>query len=243
MAQGTCVKCGAEDRYLPGRSLCAGCYDHHWTRGTLDEWPRRPLGKPTPTYTSKVCPICEQDLPLDRFAKNNRRPDGRGTYCKPCAREKYHVPARERKRQVERPTDGEQQCVKCGVVQAYSEYYWEHDKGRYRPACKACCRSEGKRYWRDGEGNLRQRQRNLKHKFGLSEADYEQMLAEQSGGCAICGRTPGELSRMKLAVDHCHRTGKVRALLCGSCNTGIGMFHDNPEKLRLAALYVERHSG
>lgn len=83
--------------------------------------------------------------------------------------------------------------------------------------------------------------------YGLSHADYDAMLGSQGGVCAICkkpethrGRN-GEVSR--LPVDHNHVTGSVRALLCHSCNTGIGSFLDDPAVLRAAADYLEGFTG
>lgn len=61
------------------------------------------------------------------------------------------------------------------------------------------------------------------------------MLLAQDGRCLICR---GEFGQT-LPVDHCHRTGKVRGLLCHHCNRGIGLFGDDPERLRRAADYVE----
>lgn len=59
--------------------------------------------------------------------------------------------------------------------------------------------------------------------------------------CAICGQT--DVNGRSLVRDHCHRTGVQRALLCGRCNVGLGMFQDNPARLRYAAQYVEHHRG
>ena len=73
--------------------------------------------------------------------------------------------------------------------------------------------------------------------YGLSEADYKALLLAQNNSCAIC-----ELAcktGKRLAVDHNHSTGKVRGLLCDSCNRGIGFLQDNPSLLREAALYIE----
>lgn len=61
------------------------------------------------------------------------------------------------------------------------------------------------------------------------------MLREQDGLCDICRKAS------PTAIDHDHDTGKVRALLCNRCNTGIGMLGDDPEVLRAAANYIERH--
>jgi hypothetical protein len=71
------------------------------------------------------------------------------------------------------------------------------------------------------------------------------MLEAQGGCCAVCRKPEsarnkrGEL--LPLAVDHCHQTGKVRALLCSLCNKGIGLFGDDPALLRAAADYLERY--
>ena len=80
-------------------------------------------------------------------------------------------------------------------------------------------------------------------RYGLTHAQYDGMLEAQGGVCGLCGKVEthrgrnGEVSR--LAVDHDHVTGSVRALLCHSCNTGIGLFLDDPALLRLAADYIE----
>jgi hypothetical protein len=232
----TCRDCGRDQRRIVGRGLCGGCYDRHWQAKTLDQFPRltRP---PKPIPAEKACAICKVVQPLENFAQNNRRPDGRGSYCKPCAREKYHRPWVEQRRSVDRPTEGEQKCRKCGEVKPYSEFYWEADKGRYRYRCKACHLVQSKRRW-ERTGGRNQRVNSLKHKFGLTEEQYFELLAEQGGGCAICGRTPEELGKT-LPVDHCHTNGHVRGILCSPCNTGIGMFGDNVVRLQAAIEYLK----
>jgi len=67
------------------------------------------------------------------------------------------------------------------------------------------------------------------------------MICDQAGRCAICG-TP-EQEGKKLAVDHCHSTGKIRDLLCDRCNAGIGYFLEKSELLIAAAEYLRKHSG
>jgi len=78
---------------------------------------------------------------------------------------------------------------------------------------------------------------HLRRKYGVSLDDYEALLAEQ-GGCAICGKTEKEEGR-RLAVDHSHIDGGIRALLCYNCNRGLGHFQDDPELLRQAMVYLE----
>jgi hypothetical protein len=77
----------------------------------------------------------------------------------------------------------------------------------------------------------------LKRKYGITEEYYEGLLEFQGGRCWICGYTPGEGKR-KLAVDHDHKTGSVRGLLCHRCNRGLAWFSDNRDRLVLASLYV-----
>jgi hypothetical protein len=84
---------------------------------------------------------------------------------------------------------------------------------------------------------------NLLKRYGLTADDYEQLLAAQDGKCAICGMTSGwrhrqSGERKKLAVDHCHETGRVRGLLCDRCNTAIGKLNHDPALLQKAIEYL-----
>jgi hypothetical protein len=80
--------------------------------------------------------------------------------------------------------------------------------------------------------------RTLKRAYGLTVEGYFAILSAQGGGCAICGKTSEEQGR-KLAVDHCHATGKVRGILCDPCNQGLGSYRDNVTLLRRAIEYLE----
>jgi hypothetical protein len=84
-----------------------------------------------------------------------------------------------------------------------------------------------------------QRNARLMRYFGITLAYYTAMNAAQGGVCAIC-RKPCKSGR-QLAVDHDHKTGAVRALLCIPCNNGIGNFQDDPDLLSAAVEYLARH--
>ena len=87
------------------------------------------------------------------------------------------------------------------------------------------------------------RQSRLRVEFGITQQDYEAMLARQDGKCAICGATENRVNhpreRKNFYVDHDHKTGKVRGLLCHNCNFAIGYFQDDPERMRRAADYLD----
>jgi hypothetical protein len=68
------------------------------------------------------------------------------------------------------------------------------------------------------------------------------MIIQQDGKCGICGCALGSGRFTKLCIDHNHKTGTVRGLLCDGCNTGIGFMKESPIRLRLAAEYLEKHS-
>jgi len=78
-------------------------------------------------------------------------------------------------------------------------------------------------------------------KYGISAAVYEAMRKSQGFKCAICKDKETDRKRGMLHVDHDHKSGAVRALLCGACNTGLGRFRDDPRILRRAAGYIEKH--
>jgi hypothetical protein len=85
------------------------------------------------------------------------------------------------------------------------------------------------------EVKRRERATHLMRKFGITIEQYEEMLANQGGGCAICGRRPGKIS---LHVDHDHETGRIRGALCFRCNNALGDFADNGDWLVAAANYL-----
>lgn len=82
------------------------------------------------------------------------------------------------------------------------------------------------------------RRHRLRKAFGMTEHDYEQRLRAQGGGCAVCGKAPAA-HKKRFAVDHDHISGIVRGILCSACNTAIGLFDDDPARLRNAAAYLE----
>lgn len=79
----------------------------------------------------------------------------------------------------------------------------------------------------------------LQRKYNIGIEKYNQIFAEQSGRCAICGKHQSEL-RKRLSVDHCHVTKNVRGLLCVSCNIGIGHLGDDIENLKCAIIYLNK---
>jgi hypothetical protein len=82
--------------------------------------------------------------------------------------------------------------------------------------------------------------RKLRKDYGISLVEYEKLLAEQGGQCAVCHGTKTR-NGYRFAVDHDHVSGKVRGLLCDTCNRAIGLLKDDPAVLRAAASYLERN--
>ena len=80
----------------------------------------------------------------------------------------------------------------------------------------------------------------LKRDYGLTKESYLEMLKSQNGVCAICCNPE---KKRRLAVDHCHNTGKIRGLLCTRCNTSIGRFNDDVELLQKAIDYLKTHDN
>ena len=76
---------------------------------------------------------------------------------------------------------------------------------------------------------------------GFTRVEYRVMYADCKGRCEICRLPAAESSKGRLYVDHDHDTGKVRGLLCGHCNAGIGYFRENSQHLRAAISYLKSH--
>ena len=176
--------------------------------------------------SSKLCLTCKTDKPFIAFHKAKKEKDGLQYHCIECSK-KYHA-----KRYIEQKEKLRKQ------IEAYRLNNKERiDQARIK-------------WVANNPEKVKQYQRvtNLKKNFGLSAKDYDLMLEKQNGVCAICNNPETFVHfRTKklanLAVDHCHKTGKVRKLLCKSCNTVLGLFKDN-ESLVLSALnYLKDHNG
>lgn len=141
-------------------------------------------------------------------------------------------------------------CTGCNEAKPLTDFFRDLRKANaYMSRCKVCKRDiyrkwrknnpdfDRKRYWaiRDSE-----RERHLVKKYGVTFDEYNRMLIEQNGCCAICNR-PEPTNRM-LDVDHNHATGEVRGLLCTSCNRILGHAHDSADRLVAAANYLSRKS-
>ena len=88
---------------------------------------------------------------------------------------------------------------------------------------------------KDEEGG--NRDRHLRRKYGITLKEYDVLLEAQNGVCAICG---GIDVGKKLAVDHCHETGKIRGLLCSRCNPALGFMLDKVDNIDKFVEYLKR---
>lgn len=115
--------------------------------------------------------------------------------------------------------------------------YRERNKARLNASRKAS-------YEANRESELLQRRASKIKSYGITPDQFEVMLKEQGGTCAICHTDKPTLNgKGSFRIDHCHTTGKVRGLLCNKCNAGLGMFSDKIEMLNRAIAYLTKSSS
>ena len=144
---------------------------------------------------------------------------------------------------------GKRWCSKCRIAVNSENAY------RTGGRCKNCAKESLEKWaeenpekrrmrtktWLRKVGKAKQRELNrgswLKREYGMTQADYEKMLAQQNSECACCGRK----NVFRLVIDHNHKTKHVRALVCDLCNTILGMLEKHPEKVKRAAKYLRKY--
>lgn len=130
-------------------------------------------------------------------------------------------------------------CTKCSVLHNISEFRLK--KRWYENVCKPCqskLANERNKNWRKlnpGKVKIYKRREALKQ-YLITLDQYNELNKAQQGLCRICG---AEDKTRSLAVDHDHKTNKVRGLLCNCCNRGLGYFYDNPNLLNNAVSYLK----
>lgn len=139
-------------------------------------------------------------------------------------------------------------CSVCKENKPASDFYKMSARkfNGLRPECKVCSAAKTKEYFEKNPEcrhyhNLKAR---LKDK-GLTIEEFNQMVEDQGGGCAVCGQ-PEKASyksmgdrQSRLSVDHDHKTGLVRGLLCSNCNTALGLLGEDVERMKKLMEYVE----
>lgn len=133
-------------------------------------------------------------------------------------------------------------CKTCNIKQNIeTNFYISHkykNKPIYSSECKECSKKRTIEY---GKKN-KEKRRNaaIKHRYGITNKDYDELLEKQNNLCAICKSNLN--SKRKFDIDHCHSSGKVRGLLCSLCNTGLGKFRDNIDFLNEAINYLRKNN-
>ena len=160
-----------------------------------------------------------------------------------------------------KPPDGLKQCSMC--EQLLDVVLFKKNSGSYdglNPSCDSCHRVSRNRperkakreVWKqspEGRASIKKHNRSRKafaaylaRAYGLSFSDFSSLVVEQLGLCAGCLVELVPEGRNRFHVDHDHATGKVRGLLCASCNSALGLAHDSPTVLRQLAAYLRETS-
>jgi len=172
----------------------------------------------------KICTLCLIGKNPNRFSKAKNSRDGLCPQCKDCNKINANLYR-------EQPLDPQVSkiCASCNTERSPQEYSFNKTaRDGLQSICRDCAREA-----------------RFKKDYGISIEYYNQILEEQDGKCAICHITQNENvinnksgEPARFAVDHCHRTGNVRGLLCDRCNRALGALRDNPKSAENAAAYL-----
>lgn len=171
----------------------------------------------------KTCSVCGKTKPIDDFPRNGtklpRRPN-----CKACE-SKRTVARNKKNRDKRRVYEREWRAKNPDKTRAAFERYKANHPERVKHSRRIARR---KRVTAIKDARLQK-------EYGLTLMEFKRMYKEQEGCCLICRK---EHEETKLAVDHCHKTGVLRGLLCHRCNMGLGYFGDDAQLLTSAVSYL-----
>lgn len=131
-------------------------------------------------------------------------------------------------------------CSQCGQDKVAGDFYWTSTgKVKSKQRCKSChsiwLKSDEMKFVRQNIA--------LRSNYGISLEEYNELLAKQNGKCAICEKeSEFTKTHSKLGVDHDHKTGKVRGLLCHRCNVGIGFLAEDLNRIYKVLDYLNFHT-
>lgn len=172
---------------------------------------------------TKFCPKCKCTLPIGHFCNDKNRKDRLNSICKKCATLSRRIRSNNNKtKNKDIDYNFEITIYCCSCKKTKSSLFFNKNRGSlsgYSLRCKSC----------DSIANR-------KTAYGLEIDDVADILKKQGYSCALCKNPIG----LNFHIDHCHRSGIVRGILCRLCNISLGMFRDDPVFLRAAASYLEQ---
>ena len=162
----------------------------------------------------KVCSRCRVEKDVEEFGVCRRTKDGRLCYCKKCYKQ-YRAEYAARNRDMYRRSTAKYRAKYPERVKKVQSRYRARNADRL------------KYYWKEW-------------KYGVSMGDFEQMFMATGGSCYICGLAMKRFGQGSNAacIDHDHKSGFVRGLLCNNCNSGLGHFEDMVDRLYAAIKYL-----
>lgn len=211
----------------------------NWTQEMLPLKIIEDLGVIPPTETSVKksrymlfeCPHCKESFRAEPSKVSSKTI----TRCRQCAIKTISAPS---------INNGYKECTVCNTSKPILDFYRNKRKREgYDSRCKSCADTYKSKWLDTTQVDIVEQRKNTKYlqRYGITLEEYNALNESQNGKCAICGNYPseGRNKDSRLAVDHCHETGKIRGLLCQKCNTGIGLLGDTKESLLKALKYLE----
>lgn len=135
-------------------------------------------------------------------------------------------------------------CSKCGIEKPLSQFHKDKNtKTGTKSSCKACYSKFHEEYYAKNTDKVKSKNKKmwLQRKYSLSVEEYELLKTQQDNKCVICQEQLND--GYEVHVDHSHKTGKIRGVLCRWCNTGLGNFKDKIESLQRAIEYLSHHEN
>ena len=184
-------------------------------------------------HFEKLSPFVEEEARL----KRKRNLDAQNKWLSnPKNREKHNKRANQRCKDLRQ--------TKEGVARLKTNYYNWLDKPGNKEKTRRNGRNYAKKRRQTPEGKIRQRENTLKTLYGLTVEEFNDLYTKQNGRCAICGqpkKVKGKTKKETICVDHNHKTGKVRGLLCHYCNITLGFLENNLHLLDKMLAYLGKN--
>jgi len=200
---------------------------------------------------TKICKKCDTRQPLENF--NEYEPGKKRNLCKLCQRRKTIDWETENKTRHEAGLESyplTKTCYKCKVEQPRDNFTkdWSRKDGLYS-LCKGCAAAKSSKIYKNNQEseNVRRYEARVKAEYGITVEQKDLIFREQGEVCAVC-KSPSVRRRVRgrdqtWPIDHDHKTGKVRGILCSPCNMVLGLVGDSEQVLLSMVDYIRKYTA